>query len=99
MSASPLIVAVLATVFGLGELGERPDDSEMDEWKQRQIDNWAAMRLDVWEDLGFCEPLKASGRDCGYDPGPACKEERARNKPCVFSLDNMIREHDRYRNR
>ena len=25
MSASPLIVAVLAVTFGLGELGERPD--------------------------------------------------------------------------
>jgi hypothetical protein len=40
MSASPLVVAALATVFGLGELGERPDDAEMDSWKQMQIDNW-----------------------------------------------------------
>ena len=74
MSASPLIVAVLAAALGLGELGERPDDFEMDEWKQRQIDNWAAMRLDVWEDLGLCEELKASGRDCGYETdAPECK--------------------------
>ena len=37
MSASPLVVAVLATMFGLGELGERPDDSETNGSNDRSI--------------------------------------------------------------
>ena len=98
MSASPLIVAVLAATLGLGELGERTDDSEMDEWKQRQIDNWQAMRLDVWQDLGMCRALEASGRDCGYDNDtPECLRAKARNKPCSFEWDDILRSLNRNR--
>ena len=98
MSVSPLIVAVLATTFGLGELGERPDDSEMDEWKQRQIDNWEIMRLGVWEEVGLCKEADLSSRDCGYeDETPECIKAKSRNKPCEFNWDNIMRAMSRSR--
>jgi hypothetical protein len=50
------------------------------------------MQVDVWEQVGLCEPLKATGRPCDYeDDTEECQAARARNRPCVFSLDNFIR--------
>ena len=51
-----------------------------------------AMQEDVWEVAGLCEPLKATGRSCDYeDDTEECQAARARHRPCVFSLDNIIR--------
>ena len=37
--------------------------------------------------LGFCDALKATGRDCGYDDGtPECQKAQARNRPCGFRM-------------
>jgi hypothetical protein len=51
-----------------------------------------AMQEDVWEQGGLCEPAKATGRPCDYEDGTEeCQKARARNRPCVFSMDNFIR--------
>ena len=37
--------------------------------------------------LGFCDALKATGRECGYNDGtPECLKALARNRPCVFRM-------------
>ena len=39
---------------------------------------------------------QASGRDCGYeDESPGCLRAKARNKPCGFDWDYIMREIDR----
>ena len=42
--------------------------------------------------MGLCAPLEATGRSCDYeDDTEECRAARAHNRPCVFSLDNIIR--------
>ncbi len=51
-----------------------------------------AMQVDVWEQVGLCEPAKATSRPCDYeDDTEECQAARARNRPCLFSMDNFIR--------
>ena len=51
-----------------------------------------AMQVDVWEQVGLCEPAKATGRPCDYgDDTEECQKARARNRPCVCAIGSTVR--------
>ena len=50
------------------------------------------MREDVWQAAGLCDDLDAIGRPCSYaDDTPECAEQTRRNRPCGFSIGNILR--------